>query len=159
MSRVINLAAAGTAEAATPRLQSRVPLNVFACPLAMEASSSSDPLPEGGGNERSFPPTDEGIMRGWLTTHTPPIGQRLYFVLSSETLAYYESPEACAAAEPLGMLGIDEMQSVKGAARALTNRDHTHKNSHSSSSPAPAHTAHCSQRASDPRASSTCQSA
>ena len=60
-------------------------------------------------------PTDVGIMRGWLTTHMPPAGERLFFVLSQETLAYYESPEACDACEPLGMLGIDEMQSVKGA--------------------------------------------
>jgi hypothetical protein len=62
----------------------------------------------------SFPPTDSGVMRGWLKTHTPE-PTRLWFVLSLETLAYYESPEAADAAEPLGMLGIDEMQSVKGA--------------------------------------------
>ena len=54
-------------------------------------------------------------MRGWLTTFTPPAGQRLWFVLSLETLAYYDSPEAADLAEPLGMLGIDEMQWVKGA--------------------------------------------
>ena len=53
-------------------------------------------------------------MRGWLTTHTPPANQRLWFVLSAETLAYYESPEMCDAAEPLGMLGIDEMERLKG---------------------------------------------
>ena len=54
-------------------------------------------------------------MRGWLTTHTPPAGQRLWFVLSQETLAYYESPEFADAAEPLGMLGVDEIQSVKAS--------------------------------------------
>ena len=63
----------------------------------------------------SFPPTNSGVMRGWLTTFTPPAGQRLWFVLSLETLAYYDSPEAADLAEPLGMLGIDEMQWVKGA--------------------------------------------
>ena len=85
----------------------------------MEAGSSSasgattsEAVPE-----RSFAPTDQGIMRGWLTT-TPPAGQRLWFVLSNETLAYYESPEACEAAEPLGMLGVDEMCSVKASKRS-----------------------------------------
>lgn len=69
-----------------------------------DASSSSDPLPE------AFPPTDSGVMRGWLGTHTPQPG-RLWFVLSAETLSYFESPNS---EEPLGMLGVDEMQWVKG---------------------------------------------
>ena len=79
-------------------------------------SSSTDPLP-GTLQVSCFPPTDSGVMRGWLTTHTPPAGQRLWFVLSQETLAYYDSLEAADAAEPLGMLGIDEMQSVKASKR------------------------------------------
>ena len=77
-----------------------------------EGSSSLDAPPE---NQPDFPPTNSGVMRGWLTTFTPPAGQRLWFVLSLETLAYYDSPEAADLAEPLGMLGIDEMQWVKGA--------------------------------------------
>ena len=77
------------------------------------AGSSSDIIATAPSAD--FAPTDMGIMKGWLTTHTPPAGQRLWFVLSAETLAYYESPEMYEAAEPLGMLGIDEMQSVKGA--------------------------------------------
>lgn len=71
--------------------------------------------------EHSFPPTDSGVMRGWLMTHTPP-SQRLWFVLSLETLAYYDSPEGADAAEPLGMLGIDEMQSVKGVPHKCHSR-------------------------------------
>ena len=57
-------------------------------------------------------PTNSGVMRGWLGTLVSPEAHKLWFVLSSETLAYYESPEA---EEPLGMLGIDEMRSVRGA--------------------------------------------
>ena len=88
--------------------------------LSSGAGSSSDILAASAPAE-DFAPTDMGIMKGWLTTHTPPAGQRLWFVLSAETLAYYESPEMYDAAEPLGMLGIDEMQSVKGA-RSSTKR-------------------------------------
>lgn len=56
-------------------------------------------------------PTSSGVMRGWLAT---PVSaeMQLWFVLSSETLSYYESPEA---QEPLGMLGVDEMRSISGA--------------------------------------------
>ena len=60
---------------------------------------------------QAYAPTDSGVMRGWLGTLGSSDGHRLWFVLSSETLAYYESP---AATDPLGMLGIDEMRSVRG---------------------------------------------
>ena len=71
---------------------------------AASSAAAASNLPVEAPAEHSFAPTDEGVMRGWLATHTPPAGQRLWFVLSAETLAYYESPETCDAAEPLGML-------------------------------------------------------
>jgi hypothetical protein len=74
------------------------------------AGCSTDELPE------AHVPTNVGVMKGWLSTSmaTQPGSHRpckLWFVLSLETLAYYRSPES---EEPLGMLGIDEMRSVRG---------------------------------------------
>lgn len=63
----------------------------------------------------SYAPTSSGVMRGWLGTATNPETHRLWFVLSSETLSYYESEEAT---DPLGMLGIDEMSSVKASKKS-----------------------------------------
>ena len=40
---------------------------------------------EAPASEAPFVPTHEGVLRGWLTTR--PEGQRLWFVLSAETLA------------------------------------------------------------------------
>ena len=125
---------------------------------AGRSSSSHDVAPPPSA-ENSYPPTDQGVMRGWLTTHTPPAGQRLWFVLSAETLAYYESPEMCDAAEPLGMLGVDEMQSVKGArANNLPARAATQFYPHAMAPPRWAHLRLCdvcrSQRASGRQRSS-----
>lgn len=60
----------------------------------------------------AYAPTSSGVMRGWLGTPTNPETHRLWFVLSAETLSYFESPDAT---DPLGMLGIDEMHSVKAS--------------------------------------------
>ena len=79
------------------------------------ASSSSSSSIRDGGTMVSYAPTSSGVMRGWLGTATDPETHRLWFVLSSETLSYYESEEST---DPLGMLGIDEMSSVKASKKS-----------------------------------------
>jgi hypothetical protein len=83
--------------------------------VSSSAASSSSSSSRDGGTMVSYAPTSSGVMRGWLGTATNPETHRLWFVLSSETLSYYESEEAT---DPLGMLGIDEMSSVKASKKS-----------------------------------------
>ena len=62
-------------------------------------------------------------MRGWLNASTGAgaaaagLAQNwpLWFVLSPETLSYYEASDSV---DPLGMLGLDEVRSVKASKRS-----------------------------------------